>query len=106
MRTNPLELGIMLFAVILIVVAKVGERVSGNKKTKPRKSVSPSPNRGKGTGATLSWTRREAENDHDHIRSTELTYDKKLEQLKTLRSAGLLTDEEYAEKLKKAAARR
>lgn len=33
--------------------------------------------------------------DHDHIRSTELSDKKKLEQLKTLKEAGLLSQEEF-----------
>ncbi len=36
--------------------------------------------------------------DHDHIPSTALTPQGRLEQLKTLREAGLLTDEEYRKK--------
>ena len=35
---------------------------------------------------------------HDHIRSIELSPQRKLEQLETLKDAGLLTDEEYKEK--------
>lgn len=35
---------------------------------------------------------------HDHIRSTALGPQKRLEQLETLRDAGLLTEEEYREK--------
>lgn len=33
--------------------------------------------------------------DHDHIKSTELSDKKKLEQLKTLKEAGLLSQEEF-----------
>lgn len=33
--------------------------------------------------------------DHDHIKSTELSDQKKLEQLKTLKEAGLLSQEEF-----------
>ena len=36
--------------------------------------------------------------DHDHIPSTALTPQERLEQLKTLKEAGLLTDEEYRNK--------
>ena len=36
--------------------------------------------------------------EHDHIRSIALSPQRKLEQLETLRDAGLLTDEEYREK--------
>lgn len=33
--------------------------------------------------------------DHDHIKSTELSDQRKLDQLKTLKEAGLLTQEEF-----------
>lgn len=36
--------------------------------------------------------------EHDHIRSIELSPQRKLEQLETLKNAGLLTDEEYRDK--------
>ena len=36
--------------------------------------------------------------DHDHIPSTALTTQERLEQLQTLKEAGLLTDEEYRNK--------
>ena len=36
--------------------------------------------------------------DHDHIPSTALTTKERLEQLQTLKEAGLLTDEEYRNK--------
>ena len=39
-----------------------------------------------------------AREDHDHIPSTALTPQERLEQLKTLKEAGLLTDEEYRNK--------
>ena len=39
--------------------------------------------------------------EHDHIRSIELSPRRKLEQLETLRGAGLLTEEEYREEKKK-----
>lgn len=39
-----------------------------------------------------------AREDHDHIPSTALTPQERLEQLKTLKEAGLLTDEEYQKK--------
>ena len=39
-----------------------------------------------------------AREDHDHIPSTALTPQERLEQLKTLKEAGLLTDEEYRKK--------
>ena len=41
-----------------------------------------------------------AREDHDHIPSTALTTQERLEQLKTLKEAGLLTDEEYRNKRK------
>ena len=40
-----------------------------------------------------------AREDHDHIPSTALTTQERLEQLQTLKEAGLLTDEEYRNKL-------
>ena len=39
-----------------------------------------------------------AREDHDHIPSTALTTQERLEQLQTLKEAGLLTDEEYRNK--------
>ena len=39
-----------------------------------------------------------AREDHDHIPSTALTTKERLEQLQTLKEAGLLTDEEYRNK--------
>ena len=39
-----------------------------------------------------------AREDHDHIPSTALTTQERLEQLQTLKEAGLLTDEEYRSK--------
>ena len=39
-----------------------------------------------------------AREDHDHISSTALTTKERLEQLQTLKEAGLLTDEEYRNK--------
>ena len=39
-----------------------------------------------------------AREDHDHIPSTALTTQERLEQLQTLQEAGLLTDEEYRNK--------
>ena len=39
-----------------------------------------------------------AREDHDHIPSTALNPRERLEQLKTLKEAGLLTDEEYRNK--------
>ena len=39
-----------------------------------------------------------AREDHDNIPSTALTPQERLEQLKTLKEAGLLTDEEYRNK--------
>ena len=39
-----------------------------------------------------------AREDHDHIPSTALTTKERLEQLQTLKKAGLLTDEEYRNK--------
>ena len=39
-----------------------------------------------------------AREDHDHIPSTALTPQERLEQLQTLKEAGLLTDEEYRNK--------
>ena len=39
-----------------------------------------------------------AREDHDHIPSTALPPQERLEQLKTLKEAGLLTDEEYRNK--------
>ena len=39
-----------------------------------------------------------AREDHDHISSTALTTQERLEQLQTLKEAGLLTDEEYRNK--------
>ena len=41
------------------------------------------------------------EEEHDHIRSVAPSPQRKLEQLETLRDAGLLTDEEYREKKRK-----
>lgn len=110
MRTNPIEFGIMVFAVVLIVIGKLSESVKGSnkRKTKPRKPVSPmgKPGQTVRKAPPTVRARREAENDHDHIRSTALSRDKKLEQLNTLKDAGLLTGEEYAEKLKKVLAKK
>ena len=39
-----------------------------------------------------------ASEDHNHISSTALTPQKRLEQLNTLKDAGLLTDQEYKQK--------
>ena len=39
-----------------------------------------------------------AREDHDHLPSTALTTQERLEQLQTLKEAGLLTDEEYRNK--------
>ena len=39
-----------------------------------------------------------AREDHDHIPSTALTTQERLEQLQTLKEAGLLTDDEYRNK--------
>lgn len=41
------------------------------------------------------------ENQHNHIKSTALNTDRRLEQLKTLRDAGLYTEEEYLEERRK-----
>ena len=38
---------------------------------------------------------------HDHIQSTELPHSRKLEQLKVLKDAGLLTQEEYDQRYQK-----
>ena len=46
-------------------------------------------------------TYQPAGEEHDHIRSVALSPQRKLEQLETLRDAGLLTDEEYREKKRK-----
>lgn len=109
MRTNPIEFGIMVFAVVLIVIGKLSESVKGSnkRKTKPKKPVSPMGKPGQTVRKAPQTVRaRREENDHDHIRSTALSREKKLEQLNTLKDAGLLTGEEYAEKLKKVLAKK
>lgn len=87
--------------VMIIILAKLVE--AGKKKQYEKKTAVSSRRR---TPPPRAKHRAGEENDHDHIRSTELSRDKKVEQLKTLREAGLLTDEEYAEKLKKVSAKR
>lgn len=87
--------------VMIIILAKLVE--AGKKKQYEKKTAVSSRRR---TPPPRARHRAGEENDHDHIRSTELSRDKKVEQLKTLREAGLLTDEEYAEKLKKVSAKR
>lgn len=88
--------------VMIIILAKLVE--AGKKKQYEKKTAVFSHRRR--TPPPRAKHRAGEENDHDHIRSTELSRDKKVEQLKTLREAGLLTDEEYAEKLKKVSAKR
>lgn len=87
--------------VMIIIPAKLVE--AGKKKQYEKKTAVFSRRR---TPPPRAKHRVGEENDHNHICSTELSRDKKVEQLKTLREAGLLTDEEYAEKLKKVSAKR
>ncbi len=63
----------------------------------PNGPTSPAPPRPTGYQGQnrRTW---QSSREHDHIRSIELSPQRKLEQLETLKNAGLLTDEEYRDK--------
>ena len=61
---------------------------------RPAPSAAPRPTGYQGQNRRTWQSSRE----HDHIRSIELSPQRKLEQLETLKDAGLLTDEEYRDK--------
>lgn len=83
--------GILQFVVIAVVVIGV---FSAQRKTAKIKAKAQADRLQK-RDAARAKTRGGSHVDHDHIKSTELSDKKKLEQLKTLKEAGLLTQEEF-----------
>lgn len=92
----------ILFCVYFIGIAIKGmagkpasrRGTDGQEPARPASSAAPRP-------AESQRTYQTAGEEHDHIRSVALSPQRKLEQLETLRDAGLLTDEEYREKKRK-----
>ncbi len=70
-------------------------RTDGQEPARPASSAAPRPAESQ-RGDRRTY--QPAGQEHDHIRSVALSPQRKLEQLETLRDAGLLTDEEYREK--------
>lgn len=73
-------------------------RTDGQEPARPASSAAPRPAESQRMDRR---TYQPAGEEHDHIRSVALSPQRKLEQLETLRDAGLLTDEEYREKKRK-----
>ena len=96
----------ILFCVYFIGVAVKGmagkpasrRRTDGQEPAQPASSAAPRP---AGNQREDQRTYQPVGEEHDHIRSVALSPQRKLEQLETLRDAGLLTDEEYREKKRK-----
>ena len=65
---------------------------------RPNRPASPAAPRPAGYDRVDRRVYQSSGQQHDHIRSIELSPQRKLEQLETLKDAGLLTDEEYREK--------
>lgn len=88
---------------VVFAVQKKGKG-SGQRQSAQRFQGSKTPQVGSQArphGETRGGARGGTHVDHDHIRSTELPHDRKLEQLKALKEAGLLTQEEYDQSLRK-----
>lgn len=90
---------IMVALVILALIStRIGVSVAASKRRKaamrPKENVRATPPMGKAPGT-------EKAESHDHIRSTELSGNRKLDQLKALKEAGLLTQEEYDQRYQK-----
>lgn len=97
----------ILFCVYFIrsaVKGMAGKSSAGRRRTdeqepaRPASSAAPRPAESQRTDQR---TYQPVDEEHDHIRSVALSPQRKLEQLETLRDAGLLTDEEYREKKRK-----
>lgn len=75
--------------VVCVFILRIALRMTAKEKNEAKREVRPGP---------VEPAPQPQEETHDHIRSTELSPIRKLEQLETLRGAGLLTEEEYREK--------
>ncbi len=97
----------ILFCVYFIRIATkgmAGKSSAGRRRTdeqepaRPASSAAPRPAESQRADQQVY---QPVDEEHDHIRSVALSPQRKLEQLETLRDAGLLTDEEYREKKRK-----
>ena len=73
-------------------------RTNGQEPDRPASSAAPRPAESQRADQQVY---QPVDEEHDHIRSVALSPQRKLEQLETLRDAGLLTDEEYRDKKRK-----
>lgn len=96
----------------MLVLLGISMVSNSPKKERAAKSRPASPSQTKSSSADAMNSIRTAakrmtavpepeENQHNHIKSTALDTDRRLEQLKTLRDAGLYTEEEYLEERRK-----
>lgn len=91
MRDAGVIFGIVEFIVIAGVLIGV---FAAQFKTAKRRSQAQA-DRLRSRDAARAKARGGTHVDHDHIKSTELSDNRKLEQLKALKEAGLLTQEEF-----------
>ena len=83
--------GVLQFVVIVVVVIAVFSAQMKTAKIKAKAQADRLQKRNTARAKARGGTHV----DHDHIKSTELSDQKKLEQLKTLKEAGLLSQEEF-----------
>lgn len=91
----PFIFFLAIVGIVLTAQIKGAKRKAKGRSQRPQTQSRTTPS---GMGRAAGPAKGEG---HDHIRSTELSHNRKLEQLKALKDAGLLTQEEYEQRQKK-----